>query len=257
MDSEKELNRQQFGAHAEDYVRSQDHAQGTSLKRLVELTKPQPDWVVLDVSTGGGHTALAFAPLVQRVIATDLSPEMLAAAEKYARERGAANIEYRQADTESLPFGDGEFDLVTNRIALHHYPDARKAIAEMARVVKPGGLVAFVDNIVPPDKQIGGYINAFEKLHDPSHHWCYPQVRLEAYFSDAGLTILHTDTIKKDRDLDAWADRSGCSEKTKDGLRALLREAPEGVRDFLNPRQEGNRFTFSLEELVLIAQKPL
>ncbi len=255
MDDQKDLNRQQFGANAEKYVRSADHAQGQSLARLVELTRPQPGWRVLDVSTGGGHTAITFAPLVRQVIATDLTPEMVAAAERFARERGLTNIEFRTADAENLPFGDAEFDLVTNRIALHHFSEPRKAIAEMARVLKPGGLLGLVDNVVPPDKQTGGYINAFEKLHDPSHHWCYPLVRLETYLADAGLKIEHSETFKKDRDLDAWADRSGCDDKTKEKLRALLSQAPEGPRAFLNPRTDGTRMTFSLEEAVLVARK--
>ena len=194
-------------------------------------------------------------PFVQRVVATDLSPEMLRSAEEFTRQKGAKNIEFKIADAENLPFGDSEFDLVTNRIALHHYPDARKAILEMARVLKPGGLLGLVDNVVPPDKQIAGYINGFEKLHDPSHHWCYPQVRLETYFSEAGLAVQRSESFKKDRDLDAWADRSGCGEATKEKLRALLREAPEGPRAFLNPRIDGTRFTFSLEEAIIIARK--
>jgi ubiquinone/menaquinone biosynthesis C-methylase UbiE len=255
LDEHKELNRRQFGAHADDYVNSADHALGRSLGRLVELVKPQHHWVLLDVSTGGGHTALAFSPYVARVVATDLAPEMLVAAERFVSERGAPNVEFKTADAESLPFGNAEFDLVTNRIALHHYPDARKAISEMARVLRPGGILGLVDNVVPPDKQIAGYINGFEKLHDPSHHWCYPLVRLQAYVKAAGLTVEHSETFKKERDLDAWADRSGCSEETKEKLRALLREAPEGPRLFLNPRVEGTRFAFSLEEAVLIARK--
>ena len=56
------------------------HAQGESLARLVELTNPQPTWIVLDVSTGAGHTALAFAPHVAHVVATDLTPQMIEAA---------------------------------------------------------------------------------------------------------------------------------------------------------------------------------
>lgn len=255
MSDNKETVRQQYGAHADAYVTSPVHAQGASLARLVELTQPRPDWTVLDVSTGGGHTALAFAPHVRQVIATDLTPEMLVAAERFAREQGVTNIEYRTADAEALPFGDAEFDLVTNRIALHHYPDARRAIAEMTRVLKPGGLLALVDNVVPPDRQLGGYINAFEKLRDPSHHWCYPTVRLEAYLTDAGLRVEHVESSDKEMEFEPWADRMGASAETKDRLRRLLAEAPEGVRAFLKPRGEGDELRFSLEEAILIARK--
>lgn len=255
LDGYKDVNRRQFGAHAKNYVASPDHAQGRSLEMLLDLMRPQKDWIVLDVSTGGGHTALAFAPRVLRVVAADLTPEMLAGAEGYLKEKGISNVEFKLADAESLPFGDEEFDAVTNRIALHHFGDARKAISEMARVLKPGGILGLVDNVVPPEKQIAGYINAFEKLHDPSHHWCYPLVRLLAYLEDAGLVVEHSETFKKDRDLDAWADRSGDTAETKEKLRALLRSAPEGPRAFLNPRIDGARYTFSLEEAVIIGRK--
>jgi ubiquinone/menaquinone biosynthesis C-methylase UbiE len=163
MDDTNRLIQQQFGAHANDYVTSAIHAQGESLARLVKLTQPQRNWRVLDVSTGAGHTALAFAPHVARVIACDLTPEMLDAARALAKERGIMNIEFKPADALALPFDDNTFDLVTNRLALHHYSDARKAVEEMARVCKRGGIVALADNVVPPDKVTAGYINHFEK----------------------------------------------------------------------------------------------
>jgi ubiquinone/menaquinone biosynthesis C-methylase UbiE len=255
MADNKDTVRQQYGAHAVEYVTSAVHAKGASLARLVELTRPQPDWIVLDVSTGGGHTALAFAPRVRTVIATDLTPEMLVAAEQHARKQGVANIEYRVADAEALPFDAAAFDLVTNRIALHHYPEARQAIAEMARVLKPGGLLALVDNVVPPDRQIGGAINAFEKLRDPSHHWCYPAVRLEAYLTDAGLRVEHVESTRKEIEFEPWADRMGAGAEKKEKLRSLLTQAPEGARAFLQPRGEGDHLRFSLEEAILIARK--
>ena len=69
----KELVQKQFGEHAEAYATSRVHAQGASLKRLVELIQPQADWRVLDVATAAGHTAYAFAPHVAHVTATDLT----------------------------------------------------------------------------------------------------------------------------------------------------------------------------------------
>ena len=69
----KSLSRKRYTRFAEGYVTSKTHAKGTELDRLVEIAQPQPDWVVLDVATGGGHTALKFAPLVAQVIATDIT----------------------------------------------------------------------------------------------------------------------------------------------------------------------------------------
>ncbi len=256
MDDSAKRNREQFGAHADYYATSQVHAQGASLARLVELTQPRKDWVVLDVSTGAGHTALTFAPLVARVVAVDLTPEMLDAAKRLAAERGIANVEFRPADAQALPFGDNTFDLVTNRIALHHYPDARLAVQEMVRVCKPGGLIALDDNVVPPDKQLAGYINHFEKLRDPSHNWAYPTVRLQAYFEDAKLKVEHTETLKKEMAFEPWANRMGITEETRSKLKKLLLEAPEGVRGWLTPRIEDDRLFFTLHEAIIIGRKP-
>lgn len=251
----KDLVKQQYGAHAQGYVTSKVHAQGESLKRLVELIHPQKDWRALDVSTGGGHTALAFAPLVKQVIASDLTPEMLAAAETFIGSRGITNVEFKIADAESLPFGDNEFDLVTNRIALHHYPDAPKAIREMARVLKPGAVLGFTDNTVPPHKQIGGYINHFEKLRDPSHNWCYPVERLQRYFEEAGLQVTDVQESPKPMEFEPWADRMGCTEETKMELKRLLDTAPPEAKEFFNPRVVDGKLVFSIRESIIIAKK--
>lgn len=257
MDDPNKLIRQQFGANADKYATSAAHAKGESLGRLVELTQPQANWQVLDVSTGAGHTALTFAPRVARVIASDVTPQMLAAARKLAQERGIVNVEFRDADAHALPFDDESFDLVTNRIALHHYTDARKAISEMARVCKRGGIVALDDNIVPPDKPTAGAINHFEKLRDPSHNWAYPLVRLEAMFSDAGLQVEHTETFKKEMEFEPWADRMRVSVEMKAQLRAmLLGDLIASARDFLTPRVDGDTLYFSLTEAILIGRKP-
>jgi ubiquinone/menaquinone biosynthesis C-methylase UbiE len=255
MHDPNKLIQQQFGVHAREYATSAVHAQGASLARLIELTQPQRDWVMFDVSTGAGHTAFAFAPRVARVIAADLTAQMLDVARKSAQERGITNIEFHLVDVHALPFDENAFDLVTNRIALHHYTDARKAIAEMARVCKRGGITALVDNIVPPDKQTASYINRFEKLRDPSHNWTYPLVRLEAYFADVGLRVEHTESIRKEIEFEPWANRMGASKETKMELRALLRDAPENVRAFLTPRVDDDRIFISLTEAILIGRK--
>ena len=256
MKDSTQLIQQQFGAHADEYAASAVHARGESLARLVELTQPQPGWRALDVSTGAGHTALAFAPHVAHVVAVDLTPQMLETARKLATERGITNIEFEPADAHALPFEDNTFELVTNRIALHHYSDAQQAIREMARVLKPGGVLGFTDNTVPPDKQTAGAINHFEQLRDPSHHWCYPVERLLKYFADARLDAEHVERdAVKEVDFEEWANRMGCSDATKTELKRLLDTAPPPVREFFMPRIENGRLKFSIRESILIARK--
>lgn len=255
MTDSRDLVRQQFGTHASAYATSAVHAQGESLARLTDLTQPQRDWIVLDVSTGAGHTALAFAPFVARVVATDLTPQMLDAARRLAIERKIDNVTFTPADAHGLPFDDATFDLVTNRIALHHYPDARKAVREMARVCKPRGIVALVDNVVPSHEQAAIYINQFEQLRDPSHHAAHPLSRLEAFFADAGLTVEHRERLTKEMEFGPWAKRMGAGPDTMATLRRLLLDAPDGVREVLVPRLDGERLFFTLTEAVIIGRK--
>jgi SAM-dependent methyltransferase len=96
---------------------------------------------VLDIPTGGGVALRGLRPGQGiRYVAADISPEMLGRAERVARERGVEDqVELRAADVEALPFADGEFDLCLSFAGLHCFPDPRAAVAEIARVVRPGG----------------------------------------------------------------------------------------------------------------------
>ena len=99
----KSLVQQQFGAHAAAYATSAVHAKGASLGRLVELVRPEKHWQMLDIATGAGHTAAAFAPHVARAVASDITEEMLAEALKLAASKGLANMQTAVADAEALP----------------------------------------------------------------------------------------------------------------------------------------------------------
>jgi ubiquinone/menaquinone biosynthesis C-methylase UbiE len=245
----------QFGASADAYATSDVHARGESLAILVELVKPQGDWQVLDVGTGAGHTALAFAPHVACVIAADLTEEMLAKTAELAAERGLDKLETRVADAEALPFEDAAFDLVTCRLAFHHFPNPRRVVDEFARVLKPGGILGFSDNIVVPDRQAAGYYNAYEKLRDPSHHWVYPLVRLQAMFEQAGLTVEATRQLSKEFEFHAWADRQRASDAVKAKLLEMMRSIPEALEPLFAPRWADDTLYFSLWEAVIVAKK--
>ena len=246
----------QFGASADGYATSEVHAKGESLTILLELIQPQPDWQALDVATGAGHTALAFAPRVAHITATDLTENMIAKAAELAAERGLTNMETRYADAEDLPFEDSTFDLVTCRIAMHHFLTPKQAIAEFARVLKPGGLLGFTDNITIPDKQAAGYYNAYEKLRDPSHNWVYPLVRLRAMFEQAGFEIQATRELSKEMEFHQWADRMHVSPANKAKLLNMMRNIPETLQPLFQPRWTEETMYFTLHEAVLIARLP-
>jgi ubiquinone/menaquinone biosynthesis C-methylase UbiE len=245
----------QFGASADAYATSSIHARGESLDLLVELVAPGSGWQALDVGTGAGHTALTFAPHVAHVVATDLTGEMLAKTAELAAERGLTNVETKAADAETLPFENGSFDLVTCRLAFHHFPNSRRAVGEFARVLKPGGILGFTDNVVVPDKKAAGYYNAYEKLRDPSHNWVYPLVRLQTMFEDAGFKVKVTRELSKELEFYAWADRQAASDATKEKLLDMMRNVPEALEPLFAPRWANDTLYFSLWEAVIVAEK--
>ena len=101
---------------------------------------------VLDVAGGPGEPSLTIAQVVGPrglVVCTDAIAEMVNAAKDQARDRGITNIEFRQAEAESLPFGEGTFDAAVSRLGVMFFPDVAAGLREMLRVVKPGGRAAF------------------------------------------------------------------------------------------------------------------
>ena len=246
---DKTLIQEQFGKNAQAYVDSKVHKLGASLARLVELTRPQADWRVLDIATAVGHTAFAFAPHVAQVIATDITPEMLALAKQETAVRNLTNITVEFADAENLPYANAVFDLVTCRIAPHHFGDIPAFLRETARVLRPGGLLALVDNVVPSG-YAGDYVNAFEKLRDPSHGRCLTLTEWREAFAAAGLTVTHAETLDKQMNFEFWAKRHDMVMQRY--LRTMLLHTPDGAHAFLQPQKTEEGITFRLREGIVV-----
>jgi ubiquinone/menaquinone biosynthesis C-methylase UbiE len=251
----RDLVRRQFGLNAERYVSSHDHSKGESLDRMVELVDPKPEWRALDIATGGGHTALAFAPRVREVVATDITQEMLDAAAHFIRGKGVTNVSFAEADAGDLPYGASEFDLVTCRVAPHHFPDCARFVREMARVLKPGGIAAMVDNVVPEDQATGDYINAFEKFRDPSHVRALTASEWLRLFADAGFTLVAAKNFRKARDLEAWAGLQTVSDSVKAELRRRLEHAPPSPATALGPETRDGKLYFYLTEILIVGRR--
>jgi ubiquinone/menaquinone biosynthesis C-methylase UbiE len=243
---------QEFGSQAESYVTSKTHAQGTSLRRLVELIPTEKNWKVLDIASATGHTAFTIAPHVAHVWATDITPEMLAIAKQQSVLREIVNVTVEYADAEDLPYEDSTFHLVTCRIAPHHFLNVGRFLQETFRVLLPGGFLGLVDNIVPPGP-VGDYINAFEKLRDPSHERCLSMPEWVAQIEAAGLHLSHKETVDKEIDFVYWTRRH--NPRMKKVLMANLEGAIGETRSFLQPRIAEDNITFYLREGIFIAQR--
>jgi ubiquinone/menaquinone biosynthesis C-methylase UbiE len=132
-----ELHRRWEGRyHTAENARFHDEV----VERLVERVAPRPDALALDIGCGPGLQAVRLARHGLRVCAADFSPAALGQAERTVEAAGLADrVEVVQADLLDLPFPDGRFDLVLCWGVLMHIPDVERAIAELCRVVAPGG----------------------------------------------------------------------------------------------------------------------
>ena len=201
-----------FSQRADLYVTSASHVDPQVLGWLVELAQPQPGWRMLDVATGTGHTAFAFAPYVAEIIGIDLTPRMLAEAEKLAAKQGVRNVRFVEADIHELPFDDEtfddeQFDLVTCRRGAHHFSDIQEALAEMVRMLKPGGVLLIDDRSVPEDDFVDSVMNRLDWLHDESHVREYRPSQWQAMLEEAGCQVLALEPYVRHRPLSALTER--------------------------------------------------
>lgn len=118
---------------------------GPATERMLDLARVSEGSRVLDVAAGAGDQSFAIAERVGprgRVLATDISPAILAFAASEARARGLANLATRVMDGEALDLEDETFDVVVSRVGLIYFPDQLKALKNMHRVLVSGGRVA-------------------------------------------------------------------------------------------------------------------
>jgi len=258
MDTDaKRLSQERFGKYAASYVTSRTHSGGPDLERIVELVGEKPDWEALDIATGAGHTALAVAPHVAHVMVTDLTEEMLATAREFLASQGAQNVDFQLADAEELPFTDASFDLVTCRIAPHHFPRPERFVSEVARVLRPGGLFLLQDQVVPEDESAAAYITVFERRRDPSHVRALSEPEWRRLLVGAGLVIETVDDFEKHLSLLKWVNDQGGSAGELVDLRGMLLQAPAAVREWWRPSDvDGPEAAFFNHHSLFGARKP-
>jgi ubiquinone/menaquinone biosynthesis C-methylase UbiE len=253
-DAAKAAIQEQFGKTANNYVNSPTHANQPDLAQMVELARLRGDEQVLDIATGGGHTALTFAPHVREVVATDLTPRMLDAARRFIIGKGVTNVRFELADAEALPFDDASFDVVTCRIAPHHFGDVARFVREVARVVRPGGRFILADNVAPSDPALDQWINAVEVLRDPTHVREYTVDEWRTLCAEARFTVDYTNVWSKAMHFDDWCQRADVPDASKRALREMfLAATPEARAAFAIETDGDSVRSFALHTMLLSA----
>jgi len=139
-----------FSSSAGQWDRMRDELFGDRSHLAALAALAEGTWTIGDLGCGTGQVSAALAPFVARVIAVDASAAMLQAARK--RLNGLDNVELRRGDLEALPIDNGQLDAATLMLVLHHVPEPQRALAEVARVLKPQGRAIVVD-MLPHDRE--------------------------------------------------------------------------------------------------------
>ncbi len=239
-----------FGPKASDYRFSTTHGNPADLGRMLNLLKPHSEEIALDVATGGGHTAIALAKYVNKVVAIDITPEMLAEAEVASKQADINNIVFQMEDVHNLNYPDGQFNIVVSRFAAHHFFNAKKAVREMCRVLRPGGKFYILDCSVFGGDETEKEINRIELLRDSSHRCSYSPRQWNRILQELPLTIQHTAFFKENYELPQWFDRMETNNSNRQEIFRILNNLSETGKVFY-PFKDDYITTYRYEVLAI------
>jgi ubiquinone/menaquinone biosynthesis C-methylase UbiE len=250
------VNRQ-FSASAQLYAESWIHSEGYTLHRITELAKLECADVALDIATGAGHTALAIASHARQVVASDLSLEMLEMARSLSQRRGLDNVFFIAADAEALTFKSDCFDLVTCRIAPHHFLRPDLFVNEVRRILKTNGRFLLVDTWVPDQAQIDDFINQIQILRDPTHRRSLSTLEWKTIIESARLKILSLETWVREGEtsFNEWVTISRTLPQQIEQLKSYFRGSTNRVSEALKIKLKRRDISFQIPRLVLMARK--
>jgi ubiquinone/menaquinone biosynthesis C-methylase UbiE len=244
------VTQSQFGPRAAAYVQSAVHSSGPDLEALEAIAAKARPARALDLGCGGGHVAYRLAAHAREVVASDLSPEMLAAVAATAEARGLGNIRTCEAPAERLPFEDGAFDFLACRFSAHHWRDFPAGLAEARRVVRRGATAVFIDGIAPGAALADTHLQAVELLRDTSHVRDYTIAEWTGTAERAGFTVQAVRRHRLRMEFQSWVERMRTPAPLVAAIRALQAAASRDVRDHFAIEPDGS---FMLDVMLLEA----
>lgn len=257
-----QLDEIQTAAQQQFAKQSQRYGQGHVLENVNDVRDALaqipllPPARVLDVATGAGHTAFYLASLGHDVMAADLAAPMLERVREGASQRGLS-IETRQQAAENFPDADAKFDLVTCRVAAHHFSSPADFVRETARVLKPGGYFLLIDGSVADDEpEAEEWLHALEKWRDPSHHrlgtprfWSHLCEENSLRVQSAELTPF------KQPDVEWYFETAATTPENRARILHWIATAPDSARRLFRLAEEDGKIIWWWQRLTLIARK--
>jgi ubiquinone/menaquinone biosynthesis C-methylase UbiE len=212
-----------------------------NLDWAVARLAPSAGEQALDVAAGAAHLGRALAPHVAHVSALDLTPEMLEQGQRLAAQGGIRNVTFLLGNAASLPWLDGQFDLVACRLTLHQVADPAAVVREMVRVTRPDGRIGIIDITADDDPALAAEANRLERLRDPSHGRTLTAGEIRALLAGSGAAVTGTACRDNPLDLEDWMSRTRTPPGTRDVIRErIARELaggePTGLRPYQDPR---------------------
>ncbi|MEO7414424.1 MAG: class I SAM-dependent methyltransferase [Opitutaceae bacterium] len=246
----------QFDRQSDRYGKSHILADTKDVADALEAIRPSAGASALDVATGGGHTALLLAQLGWDVTAGDISPRMLENAAKLATDAGV-KIATRLFPAEEMPFADESFDLVSVRVAPHHFSSPAKFFAEATRILKPGGYFLLIDGSVPDnDPETEAWLHSVEKWRDPSHGRFLSRAAWEELVRANGLELIRSELQSmKQPNLQWYFETAATSPENRALVLEHVRTAPAGVRAALRLDEEEGRIVWWWPRLTLLTRR--
>jgi SAM-dependent methyltransferase len=228
----EESVRAEFTQQTEVFASARALRSEQALGVLVDLVPVDPgaDW--LEVASGPGMVSRAIAGRVASVRGIDLTPAMVAKAEEVAAAEGVENVSFAVGDVTALELADDSFDGAITRFSLHHIPVPGRVLAEMARVVRPGGWVVLADHLTDADADAAAWHEEIERLRDPSHWACLTRERLLAAGRAAGLELDEERVVPLELGYEDWLRRSSGGPAAAPLIDRLLAAAPPAAASF-------------------------
>lgn len=252
----QEASRKQFDRQSAHYAQGHILKSTDDLASALPVLRAKAGETLLDVATGAGHTACYFAGLGLEVTACDISEKMLEQTRAQATERDLA-IRTECHTAESLPYAARSFDIVTCRVAAHHFACPASFTMDVSRVLKPSGRFLLIDGTVEDGyPEAEAWAHQVEVLRDPSHQKFISPDEWTHLCGHVAMKVIHRKLQPlKQPDLEWYFETAATPPENREQVRELVCNSPPEARELFQVGTEDGKLVWWWQRLVLVAVK--